>query len=101
MTRPQYVEKCKNCFARFIPSVEVESLPVFNSADKSRWKETTCPKCGIRYQIARLSKNSLDVCIILSESLPPRESEIIQRATQTIVPDISGNQRVSMTNWSY
>jgi len=91
MTRPQYLEKCRSCSARFIPTVEVETLPVFNSVDKSRWKETTCPKCGIHYQIARLSKNSLEVCLVLSESLPFRESEIIQRVMQTIVPDVSQN----------
>jgi hypothetical protein len=63
----------------FFPSVEVESLPVFNSVDKSRWVETKCPNCGVNYRVARMSKNSLDVMLILSQSLPDRESELIEK----------------------
>jgi hypothetical protein len=75
MTRPLYLEKCKNCSIKFIPTVEVESLPIFNSVDKARWSQTACPKCGIQYKIARLSKNSLDVCIILAERLRQVEEQ--------------------------
>ena len=82
MTRPHYMEKCRSCFVRFIPTVEVESLPVFNSVDKSHWKETACPKCGIHYLVARLSKSSFEVCLILSESLPAREPELIKEMAQ-------------------
>jgi len=85
MARPQHLEKCKNCLSRFIPTVEVESLPLFNSVDKSGWKETACPKCGIRYHAARLSKNSLEVFIVLAESLPDKESEIIEGPMQITV----------------
>lgn len=62
---------------RFFPTVEVESLPIFNAVDKTKWSETSCPKCGIRYKIARLSRHSTDVCIILAEPLP-RSSDWIE-----------------------
>jgi hypothetical protein len=77
MTRPSYAEKCKNCFAKFIPPVEVESLPVFNSVGKFGWVETGCPHCGFRYRVARLGKSSPDVCLLPSEKLQKRESELI------------------------
>jgi hypothetical protein len=77
MTRPTYAEKCKNCFARFIPTVEVESLPVFNSVNKLGWVETGCPSCGFRYRAARLAKSSSNVCLLPSEKVPKRESELI------------------------
>ena len=68
---------------KFIPTIDVESLPVFNSVDKSRWTETACPKCGVRYRIARLSKNSFDVCIILAEKLRPRPEDAIVELVTT------------------
>jgi hypothetical protein len=77
LTRPFFLEKCKSCSAKFIPTIDVEDLPVFNSVDKSRWSETACPKCTVRYRIARLSKSSFDVCVILSEKLP-RRAEVME-----------------------
>ena len=78
MTLPPYSQKCRNCKTNFIPNVEVESLPVFNSVDKSRWMETRCPNCGVSYRVARMSKKSFDVILILSHELPPKESELIE-----------------------
>jgi hypothetical protein len=78
MTKPPYLQKCRNCKENFCPSVEVESLPVFNSVDKSRWMETKCPNCGVNYRVARLSKKSLDVLLILAEDRPAKESKLIE-----------------------
>ena len=89
MTRPTYLEKCRSCFVRFIPTVDVETLPVFNSVDKPRWKETECPKCGVHYRVARLSKKSLDVCVILSQTLPAKESELNTEMARPIVTNFS------------
>ncbi|HXQ91809.1 MAG TPA: hypothetical protein VN739_02295 [Nitrososphaerales archaeon] len=69
MTRPPHSERCKRCLVMFVPTVEVESLPVFNSVEKSLWKETNCPKCGFEYRIARLSKNSIEVCLVPAQKV--------------------------------
>jgi DNA-directed RNA polymerase subunit RPC12/RpoP len=70
MTRPSNFERCKKCGQKFSPSVEVELLPVFNAVDKSKWLDTACPNCGFRFKIARLSKNSFDVCLFPTKKLP-------------------------------
>jgi hypothetical protein len=80
MTAPSHLEKCKNCKVKFVPKVEVESLPVFNSVNKSRWTESKCPNCGLNYRMARVSRNSLEVIMIISQRLPVRESFLIAPA---------------------
>ena len=74
MTRPSNSEKCKNCGRKFIPPIDIESLPVFNSIDKSGWNDTNCPNCGFVFKVARLSRNSHEVCLIPSKKSAPRES---------------------------
>lgn len=74
MTRPSNSEKCKKCRKSFVPVVEVEALPFFNSVDKTRWIATNCPHCSFQYKVARLSKRSFDVCLVPTEKLRKEES---------------------------
>ncbi len=74
MTRPSNSERCKNCGRKFVPTVEIESLPIFNSVGKSHWNDTSCPNCGFLFKVARLSRNSHEVCLIPSEKPARRES---------------------------
>jgi len=78
MSLPSQVQKCRNCGTKFAPAVPVEALPVFNTVDKSQWAETTCPACKVSYRVARLSKNSTEVMVVLSRGLPPKESMMIE-----------------------